>query len=153
MNGWDKFKIISNFICILLIPIAIAYIGNIHSTSLKERELQGKFVQIAVDILRAEPKYEDKQLREWATQVMNLYSGIDFSIEVKNDLIGVISIPDGLPTNIDKDCSYFLNRGIELYNAGDSIGARDYLKKAEEYCGEKYDIKKLINNIEGQHNN
>ena len=49
-------------------------IGNIYTKTLKERELQGKFVELAVQILNSEPNPEAKNIRSWATKVINVYS-------------------------------------------------------------------------------
>ena len=75
MSCWIKLKIFSNAFAAVVIPIAVAWIGYQYTQSIKEREIQGKFVELAVDILRTEPKPEDKALRDWGTQIINKFSG------------------------------------------------------------------------------
>jgi hypothetical protein len=53
--------------------------SNQYAHALKERELQGKFVELAVTILRDAPKGDStRSLRSWATQVLDRYSGVPF---------------------------------------------------------------------------
>lgn len=74
---------------VLLIPLAIAFVGNVYSHAIKEREVQGEFVKLSVDILKQTPTEETKNLREWAIKVINKYSGISLSEEAKKELENV----------------------------------------------------------------
>ena len=98
MSGWDKLSAISVACAAVVIPIAIAFIGNGYSQALKERELQGKFVEIALDILRHDPtdKNQSESVRLWATQVIDNYSGIPFPKAAREDLINRIPISSKL---------------------------------------------------------
>lgn len=93
MSGWEKLKIISNAFAAVIIPIAVAWIGYEYTQSISEREIQGKFVELAVDILRVEPKSEDKALREWGTQIINKYSGVPLTKELRKELIDKTRLP------------------------------------------------------------
>ena len=77
----------------MVIPVIVAYIGYTYTQTIKEREIQGRFVELAVDILRDEPKTENKALRLWGTQIINKYSGIQLTKELKDDLITRTSFP------------------------------------------------------------
>ena len=90
---WEKVKILSGSFAAVLIPVIVAYIGYTYTQTIKEREIQGRFVELAVDILRDEPKPENKSLRDWGTQIINKYSGIQLTKELKNDLIDRTSFP------------------------------------------------------------
>jgi hypothetical protein len=70
----------------LLIPLAIAFVGNVYSQAIKEREVQGEFVKLSVDILKQPPTEGTKSLREWAIRVINRYSGVSLSEEAKREL-------------------------------------------------------------------
>ncbi len=77
----------------MVIPVIVAYIGYTYTQTIKEREIQGHFVELAVDILRDVPKPENKALRLWGTEIINRYSGIQLTKELKNDLIDRTSFP------------------------------------------------------------
>jgi len=94
-DPWEKLKAISSVIAAVVIPLAVAWVGNGFSTALKEREIQGKFVELAVQILREEPSKQAAGLRGWATEVLNKYSGVPFSAETKKALIESTPLPSG----------------------------------------------------------
>jgi hypothetical protein len=68
--------------------------------AIKERELEGRFVELAVQILKEEPNTSAPPLREWATQVLDRYSGVPLGLEVKQALIKTILLPS--PQNLVK---------------------------------------------------
>lgn len=92
-DPWEKLKAISSMVAAVVIPLAVAWVGNGFSTALKEREIQGKFVELAVQILREEPSKQAAGLRDWATEVLNKYSGVPFSAETKKALIESTPLP------------------------------------------------------------
>jgi predicted chitinase len=71
----------------MVIPVALLIIGNMFSRAVAEREIQGKFVELAVKILQEHPSEDTRNIRSWATQVINAYSGVPLSEKTKNDLI------------------------------------------------------------------
>lgn len=93
MNVWEKLKVISGFIAAVLVPIVVAYTGDIYSSAIKERELQGKFVELAVGILNEEPDPKNEAIRDWATNIINSYSGVPMGQAVKDELIKKRSLP------------------------------------------------------------
>jgi len=58
-DKWDKDQIIG----IILIPIVAAIIGWKVNDSLKNKDVELKYIEIAIDILRDKPKQETKALR------------------------------------------------------------------------------------------
>lgn len=94
-DPWEKLRTISSIIAAIVIPVAVAWVGNDFSKALKEREIQGKFVELAVQILREEPSKQAEGLRDWATEVLNKYSGVPFSAETKKALIESTPLPSG----------------------------------------------------------
>jgi len=53
---------------------------------IKGRELNLKYVELAVTILKEEPNEKTKNLREWAIKNINNYSNIKMSSEVQKEL-------------------------------------------------------------------
>lgn len=87
----EKINRFSPLIATLVIPIVLAFIGNQYTTAVKEREVQGDFVVLAVDILKQKPTVENRNIREWATSILDKYSGVALSEAAANDLIQNIS--------------------------------------------------------------
>ena len=54
----------------LLVPLVVAVLGGYYTYSAKESENSLKYVELAVGILRAEPRYESRALRTWAVDVL-----------------------------------------------------------------------------------
>ncbi len=80
MDSWQKIEIASKAVAALFIPIALAFLGNQVATSNKQRDSEMKFVELATAILRQDPKTEqtseNRNLRLWAVEVINRYSGV-----------------------------------------------------------------------------
>lgn len=80
-------------ISVVVIPIVVLVAGSGFSEALKERELEGEFVKLAIDVLRDKPSTENKKLRVWSVRVIDKYSGVPFTDEEKIDLIENIQLP------------------------------------------------------------
>ena len=93
MTYWEKFKICSNAFAAIFIPIAVAAIGWFYTQSISEREIQGKFVELAVEILETEPTPKNMELRKWGTQIINKYSGVPLTQELQKGLIDKTRLP------------------------------------------------------------
>lgn len=96
MEAWEKAKTTSSIIAAVFLPVVLLYVGNTYSTAIKERELQGRFVELAVDILKQAPTDDTRNLRDWATQVISLYSGVELSPNTRKDLIERTPLPSNL---------------------------------------------------------
>lgn len=109
INNWEKTRIITSSISSIVIPFVIAGVGYFFSQALKEREIQAKFVEIAVNILSQAPDStkENRSIREWATQIIDLYSGVKLSKETKQNLIENTSIPSSTtPLSLQERCDF-----------------------------------------------
>ncbi len=94
---WERAKAVSSIASAVVIPVVLLWVGDNFSKAIKERELQGKFVELAVQILREEPSKQANGLRDWATEVLNEYSGVPFSPETKKALIETTPLPEASP--------------------------------------------------------
>ena len=66
MDTWEKAKTLSSIVSAIVLPIVLLWVGNNFNKAIKERELQGKFVELAVQILREQPDSQAEGLRTWA---------------------------------------------------------------------------------------
>ena len=78
-------------IATVVIPLVLAFIGNQYTSAIKNREVEAKFVALAVDILKQEPSEENRNVREWATKILDKYSGVELSDQARIDLITTTS--------------------------------------------------------------
>jgi hypothetical protein len=83
---WDKFSIIANFLALLIVPMVVGYYGSLINTTLKEKEIKVKYIEIAVDILSEKPSSDSKALRNWAINMLVRYSPLDIKDEAITEL-------------------------------------------------------------------
>lgn len=74
-------------------PVVIVLVGHWYTSAIAEREVQAKFVELGVSILQAPPEKATKNLRTWATQVLNKYSGVPMNNETIKNLIDSVPLP------------------------------------------------------------
>ena len=83
---WDKANSLSVPIATILIPIVVVIVGNLYSSALKESENRVKYTELAISILKDKPSSENQSIRGWAIEVINQYSGVPMTSEVKKEL-------------------------------------------------------------------
>lgn len=86
MDRWDKAKIASQVFATIAVPLLVAFIGSGYTKAVAEREIQARFVEIAIQILRQSPEPKSTGLREWALNVVDKYSGVPMSTAAKREL-------------------------------------------------------------------
>ncbi len=94
----DKLSKIANLIGIIVIPIVLAVVGNQYTETVKDKEVHGKLVELAINILDKEPSKNDNNIRKWATKVIDKYSGVPFGDSTQKDLIEKIPLNSALPS-------------------------------------------------------
>jgi hypothetical protein len=88
-DAWDLAGLIASWTGALIIPIVLGVGGYFLNLALKNRESQTKMVELAIDILKVEPKpnnEEDKALRNWAMDVIDKYSEVKLPQKVRDAL-------------------------------------------------------------------
>jgi hypothetical protein len=96
-GGWQQtLTALSGAVAAVLIPVVLAAVGNAYTTAIKEREIESRFVELALNILKDEPTKENENVRKWAVQVVNKYSGVPLSAAAESDLI------QNIPIAVDK---------------------------------------------------
>lgn len=83
-DWWDKFQIFSvGFV----VPLVIACVGIYYSAEQKDSETRVKYVEIAVQQLRAEPTPETAALRIWAVDLLEAHSPVKLPAEARDQLL------------------------------------------------------------------
>jgi hypothetical protein len=80
-------------LAVAAVPFAIALVGHLYTSALKEREIQARMVELAVAILQAPPDTATYNLRSWAIRVVNQYSRVPLDSLVAADLRKAVPLP------------------------------------------------------------
>lgn len=94
---WQKAQVIAVVMASIAVPVVLAVIGNAYTraqkdaelVSLKEQqeaELSVRYVELAVEILRAPPRKQGAQMRGWAIQVLDRFSPVSLPTPAKESL-------------------------------------------------------------------
>ena len=109
MDGWQKLEIASKVIAAIFVPIAIGWAGNKISLANQQRDSETKFVELATAVLNKEPlasqPTDSKNLRKWAVDVINKFSGVPMSAETAEALVRTTALPNvnAKPTAVQED--------------------------------------------------
>jgi hypothetical protein len=83
---WDKMQAVAGLAASVLIPLAVAWVGNGYNKAIKDSENSVKYVELAITILRAEPTEGNESLKAWAVEVVNNHAAIKLSPEAQAEL-------------------------------------------------------------------
>lgn len=92
-TGWQKVSVLAGVVAAVLIPVVLALVGSWTSTALKDQEIRGQFVQLAVSILQQPPTPENRSVREWAIDVINRYSDVPLQAAAVESLKDSAALP------------------------------------------------------------
>lgn len=97
MDRWQKLEIAIKAIAAIAVPLAIAWAGNEISVANKQKDSETKFVELATAVLNKEPSAnqsaDSKNLRKWAVDVINKFSGVPMSAETAEALVRTTALP------------------------------------------------------------
>ncbi|HZF09264.1 MAG TPA: hypothetical protein VFE33_10790 [Thermoanaerobaculia bacterium] len=86
----QQWQAIADIIAKLAIPVALAYASYVVAVSMKEQDVRVKMTEVALDILKEEPKSKtteaDDGLRRWAMDLMDEYSTVRLPKSVRAQL-------------------------------------------------------------------
>lgn len=83
---WRKLRVLSPIFATIIIPIAIAFITQSYTKSIKESEIGVQYIRIAINILQEPPSNEIISLREWAIDVIDHYSDVPLNQDARTEL-------------------------------------------------------------------
>ena len=112
---------------ILIVPISLIIISNWFLIFSKDKELDAKYVEMSVKILMEMPNKNNIDIRDWAVKMLDHYSKIKFSSEVKKQLIEENSL---LGNNLIR--FNFLEAKIDESFPKNEMGIRIYQGKVGE---------------------
>ena len=82
----DIIEVFSKIIASIAIPIILVVYGNNINTTMREKEISLKYVEVAVGILKSKPNSETMALRKWAIAIIQKNSTIPLSQGAINEL-------------------------------------------------------------------
>ena len=98
--SWERAKVISGILATILIPLLIGVTGHLVSTALKERDIQLRYVELALGILREKPDPSTTELRSWAINIVNRFAPEPLSPkaveELKKRELAIRAVEDAL---------------------------------------------------------
>lgn len=71
---------------LILIPLAVAWMANSYQNEMSQQKLNSDYVSLAINILKEEPTPKNRALRYWAINIIDHYSEVKFSPQVKESL-------------------------------------------------------------------
>jgi len=96
-DSWDKAQVVGLILGSIATPIVVLLLGSLFSQSAKEGETKARLVEVAVDVLKTDPKTTQgiPGLRDWAVDVINSYSPKPLPARSAKELINS-PLPAGL---------------------------------------------------------
>jgi hypothetical protein len=84
----DRSKLIANWVAAIAIPLVLGISGYFVNLTLKSKESQTKMVELAISMLSRQPQgsQEDRQLRGWAIDVIQRFSGVTIPPDARKSL-------------------------------------------------------------------
>lgn len=76
-DWWDKGEILLK----AAIPLMAAFLLYYYDSRVRDREVNVKYVEVAIGILKAPPDQQTAHLRDWAIAVVDKHSGLPFTQE------------------------------------------------------------------------
>jgi hypothetical protein len=155
VNLWQKLSAISGLVAAVVIPVVLALVGNWYSQAIKEREIQGRYVELALSILKEPPDRNNQNIRNWALQVIDRYSGVPLDVRTKEELAAAPLLPPEPvvvfdngnkeavfnrppnPTKFKTDRIYFITQ-IRTYHWNNGHGATPGKISLEHENGARY---------------
>ena len=110
LNYFEKTRIVSNLAATILIPLAIALVGNWYTSAIKQKELSAKYVELAIKILNKEPSEGSEEIRQWAIKIINTYSEVKIPEQLKIQLLlKPLEIKVNVDVKVDKSLDNFFD--------------------------------------------
>jgi hypothetical protein len=101
---------LSKIIASLALPIVLAVLGYWFNDSLKSRELNVKYVEIAVNVLSQPPSEETKSLRLWAIDLINMHAAVKIDDALREVLVNEEALPVSALSNPQQGYREFVGR-------------------------------------------
>jgi hypothetical protein len=99
-DTWDKFESLSRVLAALLIPIVLGLIGSWYTSAQKQRELDARFAEVALNILARPPNPSDttdRYVRQWAAKLVSRYSGLPLGDSAVKSVVEKAPLASGPP--------------------------------------------------------
>ena len=98
--------------------------GNWYTSAISARELNLRYVELALGILSSEPTPEQEPIREWAVEIVNLHSPVTISEEARRE---ILDRPFGIEmggdaASLSRVTPEMLERALEQLEPGAAAG-------------------------------
>jgi hypothetical protein len=88
-DSWDKAEVLAKILGAVLLPVVTICIAYLLNASIQERSARVRMVELAVEILKSDPKAEAKEnyMRGWAVEVLQRNSEVPLPHEAVQALM------------------------------------------------------------------
>jgi len=90
-DSWDKAEIVAKILGAVLLPVVTICIAYLLNASIQERSARVRMVELAVEILKSDPKAEamakENYMRGWAVEVLQRNSEVPLPHEAIQSLM------------------------------------------------------------------
>ena len=83
---WELYKDVALTFSALLTPLIVAVLGGWYNLNIKDSENRVRYVELAIELLRAQPTQETAALRAWAVEVLERNSPVGLAKDAKEQL-------------------------------------------------------------------
>lgn len=116
-------------ISLILIPFVLAYMGNSYQEEMSRQKLNSEYITLAISILKEQPTPDTKELRAWAIDIIDHYSEIKLTPELRDSLTDT--------TDFGSSRVYIDQNGFMHYIKEEKKGI---LETAKDFLGTPYGL-------------
>jgi hypothetical protein len=84
---WDKLAVCAAVFASILVPVVLAVVGQAYTSAMKESENRVKYTELAISVLKNKPRPDNQDIRAWAIDIVDRFSGVPLSPELRKSLL------------------------------------------------------------------
>jgi hypothetical protein len=74
------------WVSVLAMPVVTVVVGLGVTKAIADREVNARYVELAISILRDQPNKETTAIRQWAVEIVNKYAAVKLTPEARSEL-------------------------------------------------------------------
>ena len=76
VSTWEKARTVATLVASVIIPLVVVAVTQMYTRADAQRQREARYVELAIEILRENPRDETQAIRNWAIEVMGAYSPV-----------------------------------------------------------------------------
>jgi hypothetical protein len=86
LSFWEKMRTVTTLLASLVIPLVVVAITQLYTRAEGQRQREARYVELAIEILRDNPREETQAIRNWAIEIVGAYSPITLPVPALEEL-------------------------------------------------------------------